>query len=313
MRLLIGYDGSECSKATIADLGHAGLPTDVEATVLCVAETWLPPADIPGLEPAVSEMPAAVKRALHQAEATLAASRQTAEEGAALFAASYPSWKISAAAVADSPAWGAIRLASESRADLIVVGSHGYSGFNPLALGSVSTRIVSESPCSVRVSRLTSTPPDKPPVIVVGIDGSPDAELAVTTVAGRHWPSNTEVHLVCATDERLSTEVLAPSDFVSRWIHPDDDDPLAWIARMIARYRDLLEAAGLHVHSIVNPGDPKRILLDAASDCHADSIFVGANGHSLLERLVLGSVSTSIVARAACSVEVVRTARGRKN
>ena len=38
MKLLIGYDGSECGKAAIEDLVLAGLPSDVDARVLSVAD-----------------------------------------------------------------------------------------------------------------------------------------------------------------------------------------------------------------------------------------------------------------------------------
>ena len=42
-----------------------------------------------------------------------------------------------------------IRIAAEQNADLIVVGTHGYTGWNRLALGSVSEYIVRHSPCAV--------------------------------------------------------------------------------------------------------------------------------------------------------------------
>lgn len=42
-----------------------------------------------------------------------------------------------------------IRIAAEQNADLIVVGTHGYTGWNRLALGSVSEYIVRHAPCAV--------------------------------------------------------------------------------------------------------------------------------------------------------------------
>ena len=42
-----------------------------------------------------------------------------------------------------------IRIAAEQNADLLVVGTHGYTGWNRLALGSVSEYIVRHSPCAV--------------------------------------------------------------------------------------------------------------------------------------------------------------------
>ena len=43
MKILIGYDGSNCADAALDDLKCAGLTENVEAHVLSVAEVWLPP------------------------------------------------------------------------------------------------------------------------------------------------------------------------------------------------------------------------------------------------------------------------------
>ena len=43
MKILIGYDGSECADAALDDLTHAGLPATAEAQILSVGEVWPPP------------------------------------------------------------------------------------------------------------------------------------------------------------------------------------------------------------------------------------------------------------------------------
>jgi len=43
MRILIGYDGSDCAEAALDNLRQAGLPSKADALVLSVAEVWLPP------------------------------------------------------------------------------------------------------------------------------------------------------------------------------------------------------------------------------------------------------------------------------
>jgi nucleotide-binding universal stress UspA family protein len=47
--------------------------------------------------------------------------------------------------------------ATEWDADLIVVGSHGYTGIKRLLLGSVAQSVVSHAPCSVEVVRQKRT------------------------------------------------------------------------------------------------------------------------------------------------------------
>jgi nucleotide-binding universal stress UspA family protein len=48
------------------------------------------------------------------------------------------------------------------------------------------------------------------------------------------------------------------------------------------------------------------MLIGEAERWSADAIMIGAKGHRILERVLIGSVSTSVTARAHCTVEVVR-------
>ena len=69
-----------------------------------------------------------------------------------------------------------------------------------------------------------------------------------------------------------------------------------------------LRAAGMEVQeSLMRPGDPKRLLVEEAEAWSADCIFVGARGLGRVQRILLGSVSGAVAARASCSVEVVRS------
>lgn len=42
MKILIAYDGSDCAEAALVDLRRAGLPSEVEAVVLTVADVFGP-------------------------------------------------------------------------------------------------------------------------------------------------------------------------------------------------------------------------------------------------------------------------------
>lgn len=306
MKVLIGYDGSECAAATLEDLPLAGLPDDVEAEVLSVADVWLPPPEALGLEPAVQVTPLAVERARSQAEKKLEEMRAIARRGAEQLKAIFPSWKVTAAATADSPSWAVIKRASDWPADLVVVGSHGYSGFKRLTLGSVSHKIVTESACSVRIARKKERAPDEPIRLVIGLDGSLYADLTVRTVRDRRWPKGTEVYLVTAIDDKVVTAIFHPPEILKQWVGEHDEEPLAWVQRMVAHYRAQCEESGFEVQSLVDSGDPTTMLITEASNRDADCILIGAKGHGIIERVLIGSVSTSIVTRADCSVEVIR-------
>lgn len=61
--------------------------------------------------------------------------------------------KATSAVVEGSPLERIARAARVRRADLIVMGTHGRTGFSRLLLGSVASRVISTSPCPVLTVR----------------------------------------------------------------------------------------------------------------------------------------------------------------
>jgi nucleotide-binding universal stress UspA family protein len=82
-----------------------------------------------------------------------------------------------------------------------------------------------------------------------------------------------------------------------------------WPRRVVEAAAEELRATGLVVSALVAEGEPKRCLPAEAETWGADCIFLGARGLRGIERVLLGSVSTAVTARAHCSVEVVRPSR----
>jgi len=189
--------------AALHDLKRAGLPSKANGVVLTVADVWPPPAtdddlaDVDqGIRERILELRQADKRMLVEAG-------NMASQAAGVVHASFPSWNLRGHAVADSPSWGILKEADEWLADLIVVGSHGISVTERLLIGSVSQRVMTHASCSVRVAREWNDIPSGSLRLIIGFDGSTDAEAAVREVVARPWPQNTEVRVVTAVDQRM--------------------------------------------------------------------------------------------------------------
>ena len=304
MKILIAYDGSSGADAALDDLRQAGLPRVAEALVLSVAEVFLPP--LAHAEPAFpTPVPVAVQQAWTRARRAVEGAYALAIQARAQVLRSFPAWDVRAEAHADSPAWALIKKADIWQPDVVVVGSHGRSGLGRFLLGSVSQKVLSESRCSVRVGRRRRQADAAPVRLLIGVDGSADAEAAVHAVTAREWPAGTAARLVAGLDVRMSTALIPPR-LVERWLTAGDDHEQTWVHRMVKAMAAPLQTRGLTVSSVIQDGDPKQILLDEAEHWEADCIFVGARGLSRVERFLLGSVSSAIAARAHCSVEVVR-------
>jgi nucleotide-binding universal stress UspA family protein len=302
MRILIGYDGSPPADQAIEDLARAGLPARGDALVLCVADVLAPPPG-PGGQPA---SPAHAK-AQRAATAAVEAAKKLTGRGVELTGAALAGWSVTGEAVADSPFWGLVKRAEVSRADLVVVGAQGKSAIGRLVLGSVSQTVVRNATCSVRLGRMSRRQGHEPARLVVGVDGSRGSAAAVAALAERRWPAGSTVAVAAALDAATATALASSVDpFVLGWSMPEDEDPRSWIDRAVAAAIAELERAGLAATAWVASGEPQRVLVEHAEQIDADCIFVGAQGLTRAERLLLGSVSAGVAARAHCSVEVVR-------
>lgn len=311
MKVLIGYDGSQCADAALDDLSQAGLPGTGEVRILSVAEVWLPPPPPSSFE-IIEEArdatsPADLQRDFSKrcvaAKEALALAERARERVQTLF----PNWKLSADSSCGSAAWELVAVADEWNPDLIVVGSHGRTALGRFVLGSVSQRVLTEARCSVRIARGRVEEPNSPVRIIVGTDGSDASDEALKAVAARNWPPQSEIKVVMVDDP------LAP-EFLGKLIPPlgkmleeDRQEERAWVEKISKQSVEILRAAGIKVTCALREGDPKQELCKAAEEWNADCIFVGSAGFSnRFERFVLGSISASVAARAHCSVEVVR-------
>ena len=313
MRILIGYDGSEGADAAIDDLRKAGLPRDVEALIVSISEVMMPSS----IESEVVGQPITSRRlteALAQAEArteqALNDAKELAAEAGDRVRSYFPSWKVQTEGLAGWPATDLINKADEWNSDLVVVGSRGRSALGRFILGSVSKKVVTDSHHSVRVARgATEKNDSKPPRVVIGVDGSPEAEHAVREVGMRVWPKGTEVRIIAVDDGTSPKRIARVLPTAAAMITSSNEKAFAASRMMVEWSERELRAIGLQVSIAIEKGDPQRVLIEEARQWEADSIFVGSRKFDgTFERFWLGSVSTALVTKAHCSVEVVRSA-----
>jgi nucleotide-binding universal stress UspA family protein len=312
MRILIGYDGSPCAEAALADLARAGLPDVAQATVLTAMEVFPPlttSSPEPGADYLLEEAAVVVRRAEALALKAAQEARATCERGAGRVHRLFPAWDVRTETSDESPATALVGKAEAWKANLVVVGSHGRAVLERAVLGSVSRHVLHHAPCSVRIARTADQAggADRPVRLVVGIDASPQSSAAVAAVAARSWPRSTEVHVVAVIDSRM---ILTALDFAARFAPGlaggDDDGVAAVLEHHLGAAAEALRKTGLTIGTNLIAGDPKRVLLHEAKRHGADCIFLGWKGHGRTERLLLGSVASAVGARAHCSVEVVR-------
>lgn len=307
MKILVAYDGSEFADAALQDLRRAGLNDDVEVLVLTVADVFVPnPINDNGFP---TYVPTPVKRAHLRARNELEQAGVLAGRASEKIKSLFPNWRVNFQAEADSPAWALILRADEWKPDLIVMGARGLSSFGGrLIFGSISQRVLYEARCSVRIARGPGRNSDRPVRILIGVDNSPDSKAAVAAVCDRHWPSGTEVGLLAVVDTVMPVTPDPAEPALVKWIEVADENKWDDVRAIFEPSAEQLRSVGLHAEVLIRRGNPADQILEEAHTWGADCVFVGAKGTRGIDRLLLGSVSSAVSARAHCSVEVVRRA-----
>lgn len=311
MKILIAYDGSKDADAAMDDLRCSGLPPTGTAEVISVAEVWLPPEGSleydSGAE-ASEYIEEVLQECRAKGEKAVAEAEMLARFADGRVKTALPGWDVTSFATYGSPGWEIVGEAQKIDADLVVVGAQGRSFLSRVVLGSISQQVLTEAHCSVRIGRGRIDLDSGPARIVIGFDGSRGAKAAVESVASRNWNAGTEVRLVAVSEPVVSSMI---GRFVSPVVHTVnevDTVERTWVERSARDAIVRLRERGLDASIRIQTGNPKNVLPEVAEKWSADCIFVGANAWgSRLARLLIGSTSAAVAARAHCSVEVVRT------
>ena len=74
----------------------------------------------------------------------------------------------------------------------------------------------------------------------------------------------------------------------------------------VKKIKALCDEKGVDCQEMIVEGDPKTAIVDVACQVCADCIVIGSIGMSALERVLIGSVSDSVLRHAPCPVLMVR-------
>jgi len=207
-----------------------------------------------------------------------------------------------------SPVTEILRQAAALPADLIVLGTHGRSGFEHLLMGSVAERVLRKAACPVLTIRSGAHErPEAPPApfgrILCAVDFSPASMNALEHALSLAQESGGTLTLVHAQDwpfDIRASEVFgADAARYQRNLHDRAARELAAAVPPDAR-------TWCEIDERVAIGRPYEVILRIARDVAADLIVVGAHAKAGLDLHVLGSTTDRIVREATCPVLTVR-------
>ncbi len=291
MRVLLALDGSAAADHARALAASLDWPGGSVAQVLAVAS---PSPALAALDPTFSpleEQRVRLDRVVNDAAAMLALAGLTVEM----------------TVLPGRPASVIVDEAGRFRADIVIVGSRGHGPIPSMLLGSTSAEVVDRAPCPVLVARA-----DRIGSVVVGVDGSEPAQLAIDFLAGFSLLRGVPTTVVSVVPPL--PPLVDPISGMGFGMYADSPDRAsaaysgarAEHERFAARAAHDLRAAGFAPTSEIRGGDPAHVLIELARQRPDALLVVGTHGRTGLARVVLGSVARNVLTHAGGSVLVVR-------
>jgi len=185
----------------------------------------------------------------------------------------------------DKPYEIIIEEAIKRHADVIVMGRRGWKGLKRFLLGSVTAKVIAQSPCKVLV-----VPRDaavKSETIMLATDGSKYSEAAeIEALSMCHR---------CAHIKKFIALSVASTK-----------DKLFEAKKNVEKIeKDAIEK-GIKIEPVTAVGKPYEAILRIAQEKNCDLIILGTYGRTGVKKLIKGSVSEKVVTHSHCSVLIVK-------
>jgi len=201
-------------------------------------------------------------------------------------------------------------LAEAQSADMLVMGTHGRSGFEHLVLGSATEKVLRKAVCPLlTIPRAAPDATEAVPAlfhhIIAAVDFSEASMHALTFALSLAEEADAHLTLLHVVD--------IPRE-LAQWADEDQEGKRhveQWKASALTRLRAVVPDAArvyCHVEERIETGQAYREILRVAAERHAGLVVIGAHGRGIVERMFVGSTAQHIVRQAVCPVLTLRKA-----
>jgi len=282
-RIMVGYDGSEHSKAALREAAawikrHGGSATLVHGVYFNEEEF--------GAAPVQHEKRIEMGHSICiQAKETV--SKEYGMEFESLVCEGEPPEVL-------------VNTARGKKADLIALGTQGRRGIKRLILGSVTSRVIVESPCDVlAVKRPCSDCAGRYSSILVPFDGSPHAKKALTRACQLSNIDGGSVSVLYVVPRYEEMMEFFKTNSINKSLLEEAE-------KIVETARGIAASLGVTVRTLVKEGPASYTIIEAAKENKSEVIVMGSHGWRGINRALMGSTTERVIMTANCPVLVAR-------
>jgi nucleotide-binding universal stress UspA family protein len=213
-----------------------------------------------------------------------------------------------------NPANEILEHARTMGSSLLVMGTHGRSGFERLLLGSVTEKVLRKASCPVltvprRAPDVVPAPGAWFKTILCAVDFSESSSEALTyaiSLADQSGGRLTVVHVIEIPPELPVEEhetIFSSPRSLREYVTMAEAD-------RSSRLKELVAAAGgreKSISTVLVTGKAYQQVLRIAAEQSADLIVIGVHGRSVADLFFLGSTTQHVVRQATCPVLTIRS------
>ncbi len=297
MRILVAVDGSKFSRAAVEFVASRSTLIGIDPEVhLINVQLPIPPhaARAVGKDAVTAYYRDEAQKALKPAQTRLDKAGFAVVD---FFTVGHPGAQISAAA-------------AKSKADLIVLGSHGHSALRGLLFGSVTNSVMAQTSAPVLIVRANETPPTDSLKVGIAVDGSKYGRAAVKYVLrhGELFGANPKLTLIHVVQNFVN--VVMP-DMVGIALPSFTEEEARTLQTKafetaVGPARKLLKKASVAADEIRLVGNAGDELATYAKKKKLDLLVMGSHGYGAFKAAIMGSVTTRVAAASDVALLLVR-------
>jgi nucleotide-binding universal stress UspA family protein len=199
-----------------------------------------------------------------------------------------------------------VERAASLPADLLVIGTHGRSGFERLVLGSVAERVVRHAPCPVLTippgAAAEGEPAGRYRRILCAVDFSRDSLRGLDYAAQLARSSGGSIDVIHVVEPLPAYVPAVPGAPLREYDETISEDVVRHLHEVVAG----VAGPDLTVRKAVVSGRPHERILEAARRNASDLIVAGIAGRGAVDLAFFGSTANQILRRAECPVLTVK-------